>query len=515
MSGIHTHLLKYALNKVTKRIVGVDDATNGLACGCLCPECKQQLVAKNGGAKREHHFAHYNGLDCSGARMTALHLLAQQIIADKKAVMPPDYTGSHYQKTTSCIAFNEIHLEEYCDGLRPDCIGVVYDKDGTEHQLWIEILVTHEVNKQKQEAIKAANISCIEIDLSDMLKTDYTVDIVAQNLLETKYNRKWINCPKYDEINQKNKIKHDTEESERIKRFEEEKLRKEEALRQREMAKLADKKSKYERVQKWYKDGNAETAKYFIAELKNKPFFKDAKECFGTQNTLYDALVPNNDFLFYVDNSPKNENGLELFYTLLHYYYNQTTRVDHKQIKQRLNKYQYRKEPLSAEEKIHLEQLISLRIIYILEKRQERHIDFNGIIKKYILDSRIRNGVLMVSSVLYHHIVGSSAGTFRELTKEIIYYHPHLAKSYLSIIQSQNKYPNNYYIGNTNMLDELVDFIKHKQQYPNEAIDGILKECYSFAFIQEKTERYDNIQSQKEDSIEKAWQELNEMYKKA
>ena len=45
------------------------------------------------------------------------------------------------------------------------------------------------------------------------------------------------------------------------------------------MAKLADKKSKYERVQKWYKDGNAETAKYFIAELKNKPFFKDAKEC--------------------------------------------------------------------------------------------------------------------------------------------------------------------------------------------------------------------------------------------
>lgn len=65
------------------------------------------------------------------------------------------------------------------------------------------------------------------------------------------------------------------------------------------------------------------------------------------------------------------------------------------------------------------------------------------------------------------------------------------------------------------MLDELVDFIKHKQQYPNEAIDGILKECYSFAFIQEKTERYDNIQSQKEDSIEKAWQELNEMYKKA
>jgi hypothetical protein len=155
LSSVHHHLT-YALDKNTNRIIGVDDVVNGLACECLCPECKQQLVAKNDGDKREHHFAHYNGLDCEGARMTALHLLAQQIIADKKAVLLPDYIGSYYQKTTSCIAFDEIHLEEYCDGLRPDCIGIVYDKNGTNHRLWIEILVTHEVNKQKLEAIKTA-----------------------------------------------------------------------------------------------------------------------------------------------------------------------------------------------------------------------------------------------------------------------------------------------------------------------------------------------------------------------
>lgn len=513
MAQTQHHHLKYALDKETNRIVGVDDVSNGLECGCLCPDCKQLLIAKNGGTKREHHFAHYNGLDCIGARMTALHLLAQQIIADRKMVMLPDYNGSYFQKETNCTTFDEILLENYCDGLRPDCIGVVYGKDGRDHQLWIEILVTHEVDEKKQKTIKASDVSCIEIDLSDMLKTDYTADSVSHRLLEMKCDRKWINCPKYDKINLQYKTKHDHVEAEN-------RVREEELLRQKEAAERADKNAKFKRVQKWYKDGNPETTRYFIAEIKNKPFNKDGdEEYFGTQNYLYEALIPNNNFLYYVDYSPKNESSLQLFYTLLHYYYNQTTYVDFEKIKQKLRHYQYKNAPLTAEEKIHLEQLISLRIIYILEKGHERYYTFDNyyktVIKKYILDLGIRNGVLMVSSVLYHHILGSTAKTFGELTKEIIQTHSHLAKSYLSIIKIQDKYPNNYYIGNINMLDELFNFVEHKQHYPNDVIDGILRECYSFAFKQERQEQYDNSQPQKESATEKAWQELNEMYKNA
>lgn len=512
------HHLKYALDKKTKRIVGVDDVVNGLACGCLCPDCKQQLVAKNDGTKKEHHFAHYNGLDCVGARMTALHLLAQQIIADKKMVMLPDYNGSYYQKETTCTTFDEILLEEYCDGLRPDCIGIVSGNDGTEHRLWIEIRVTHEVDKKKQKTIKAADVSCIEIDLSDMLKIDYTADSVTQRLLEMKHDRKWVNCPKYDEINLQYKAKYEQIEAEQRRKEAENRAREEEVFRQKKALEWADRNVKFERVQKWYKDGNVETSKYFMAEIKNNPFRKDVNdECFKTQNYLYDALVPNNDFLYYVDYSPKNESSLLLFYTILHYYYNQTTNVDFEKIKQKLRYYQYKNAPLSTEEKIHLEQLISLRTVYILEKERERYYtiddDYKTVIKKYILDSCIRNGVLMVSSVLYHHIIGSSAKNFGELTKEIIQTHTHLAKSYLSIIKSQDKYPNNYYIENTNMLDELVEFVEYKQLYPNVIIDGILRQCYSFAFKQEKQKQYEKNPPKKEDQTEKAWQELNEMYK--
>lgn len=514
---MHRHL-KYALDKKTRRIVGVDDVANGLACECLCPDCKQQLVAKNGGAKREHHFAHYNGLDCARARMTALHLLAQQIIADRKMVMLPDYNGGYFHKETTCITFDEILLEEYCDGLRPDCIGIVSGKDGKDHRLWIEILVTHEVDEKKQKTIKESDVSCIEIDLSDMLKTDYSADSVTQRLHGMKTDRKWINCPKYDVINLQHKTKYEQVEAERIRKEAEERAREEAALRQKKAEELADKNAKFKRVQKWYKDGNSETARYFIAEIKNKPFRNDSnEEYFGTQNYLYDALVPQSDFMYYVDHSPKNESSLQLFYTLLHYYYNQTTQVDFEKIKQKLRYYQYRKASLSAEEKIHLEQLISLRIVYILEKGRERFYtlddDYKTVIKKYILDSSIRNEVLMVSSVLYHHIIGSSAKTFGELTEEIIQTHSHLAKSYLSIIKSQDKYPNNYYIGDTNMLNELIKFVEYKQLYPIEIIDCILKECYSFAFKQEMQEQYENTKSQKEDSTQKAWQELNEMYK--
>ena len=138
----------------------------------------------------------------------------------------------------------------------------------------------------------------------------------------------------------------------------------------------------------------------------------------------------------------------------------------------------------------------------------------------------------MVSSVLYHHIIGSPAKTFGELTKEIIQNKPHLTKSYLSIIKSQDKYPNDYRINSINMLDELVDFVEHKQFLPNEIIDDILRECYSFAFKQEKNERYDNTQPmlqecgqsprkhgytcsgwpQKEEPTEDLWHELNEIY---
>lgn len=69
-------LLTYAFDS-TGNFVHIDEVSNGLACDCYCPSCRERLVARNGGAKRIHHFAHAFGVDCENAYETMLHQLAK------------------------------------------------------------------------------------------------------------------------------------------------------------------------------------------------------------------------------------------------------------------------------------------------------------------------------------------------------------------------------------------------------------------------------------------------------
>ena len=52
--------LKYGLDDDGHFVSINDVVANGLGCGCICPNCKQQLIAKTKGDKRKPHFAHYN-----------------------------------------------------------------------------------------------------------------------------------------------------------------------------------------------------------------------------------------------------------------------------------------------------------------------------------------------------------------------------------------------------------------------------------------------------------------------
>ena len=65
--------LTYALDADSK-LIHIDSVSTGLACKCFCPHCKSELVAKNGGSRKVHHFAHANGSDCVGAIESALHI---------------------------------------------------------------------------------------------------------------------------------------------------------------------------------------------------------------------------------------------------------------------------------------------------------------------------------------------------------------------------------------------------------------------------------------------------------
>ena len=527
--------LTYALDKEGD-LVHVDTVPNGNKCGCVCPDCGKPLIAKHDGqTDRAHHFAHDNGIECKGARMTALHMLAQQIIEKQKTIMLPDYQGEYFQKRTNIIHFDDVELEGFFEGLRPDCIGIKKGKDGMEHRLWIEILVTHEVDDAKEKAIRNLQVSCVEVDLSDLLRTDYSEEVIIQRLLREKQDRRWVNCPVYDKQESLNKQKHEAEEAEKKRKEEEQRRKEEEERLQKEEERRIKEKQLQEKAETWYKDCNTEVAQMLIDEINKSPFYQDGSYGEKKQNILFHSLVPNSDFLHFIDYSPKDETGLQLFYTLLHYYYDHSTSSDFNILKQRLKRYQYRSTPLSTNEKTHLEQLVSLRIVYLLEKGREREMYLNGLYKKtikaYILDECIRNEVLMVSSVLYHHILGSKSQSFGELTKEIIQDHPHIATSYLKVIESQDRFKNNYFLGNDDMLDVLKSFVEESNINSNETVDSILRVCYNFAFssktyipkVEPTTSENNNLEytnhthtyiDPPDDGKHKQeWEELNDWYK--
>lgn len=95
----HNGLLIYAIDS-QNNLVSVDNVAKGLACNCYCPACKERLVAKNGGTKRIHHFAHASGVDCEGAYETMLHQLAK--IKVQEAFLNKSEFNIQFKHTSYC-----------------------------------------------------------------------------------------------------------------------------------------------------------------------------------------------------------------------------------------------------------------------------------------------------------------------------------------------------------------------------------------------------------------------------
>ena len=158
---------------------------------CHCPKCNEPLIAKLGHGGRQRHFAHYKDSDCHGSYMTVLHMLAEQIISEEKAVMVPEYKGIKAQR----LLFREVEDEKRNDrkDLQPDRVGITDD-----NKRWcIEIRNTHEVDEAKIAKYKESSLTCLEIDVR---KQTLDKEALKNFLLESTDDREWINNPFYDEL---------------------------------------------------------------------------------------------------------------------------------------------------------------------------------------------------------------------------------------------------------------------------------------------------------------------------
>lgn len=386
--------LRYALLKNTDRESRfVDDVETGLKCNCVCPCCGKEVVAKNQGKKKEHHFAHTKGADCAGARMTDLHMLAQNVLEEKKQVLLPPYNGTYYQNDPILKTFDHIDLEGTCKNedstRRPDCIRY---NEGKAQNLWIEIYCRHKIDDAKKEDIINRKQYCIEIDFSDLLKTNYSKEDVEHRLIEDSSHSKWICCPAWDDLEERGRLKEEEELREQQRLEEEE--------RQRELARIKEEREHDEYLEQlsnmWRSNSDQSIADNIIKEIKRNPYPMYS----ANQWSMYDHLVPWSAWAREYTRFPRNENGLQVFNCLIRYYYNKIKLDDRNHTRWRvLDTPMWKllnKKERSDEENVLLEYMIVIWAINLLNNHKHYSDHDSELAKTFSKNANIRKGLMEI-----------------------------------------------------------------------------------------------------------------------
>lgn len=158
------------------QLVFVDEVDNGLKCGCVCPTCRVNLIAKQGDI-REHHFAHQNDDNSCLHIQETYFLRTKEILETNRCIMVPDYPSNQ----PIIYSIKEIQTKKISDdkGILPDII--VTTTEG--RNITIRFKTKRDYNIYESEINKY-----LELDA-----TDVKIDQLDDFLIKTHNNKKWIN----------------------------------------------------------------------------------------------------------------------------------------------------------------------------------------------------------------------------------------------------------------------------------------------------------------------------------
>ena len=176
------------------KTVYIQQAKNGLACGCFCPGCMQPVVAKNSGAKRKPHFAHQNTTECEHGYQSALHYLAKDCFLEMQQLA--------FIKNGKPVRYkiDSVELEKRIDEIIPDIVVVCDGK-----RFIVEIYVTHAVDEKKKDKIKAQRLSAVEINLSQFRHQMLDKETLIKELYNIR-NINWLYDADNDFIKEKKEV---------------------------------------------------------------------------------------------------------------------------------------------------------------------------------------------------------------------------------------------------------------------------------------------------------------------
>ena len=190
-----------AIHKETGKLVNVCRVTNGLACGCICAGCGGEMVAKNNGTKKAHHFAHHVASTSCGE--SALHKVAKMALMDRLenalldgAAVPLEWFCErckevHIDDMIKMVEADEVWMEKAVPdgGIRPDLTLSQKGKD----RAFIEVVVTHAPEPGTEAYAFGDSIALVVLKVVDW----HSVDALISGALkptDLKY------CPRRDNV---------------------------------------------------------------------------------------------------------------------------------------------------------------------------------------------------------------------------------------------------------------------------------------------------------------------------
>lgn len=186
--------MKVAMTR-SETIVHINEAVNGRACDCICVECGDPVVARQGPI-RDWHFAHDAGMPpCAVNPESLLHRFVKQVIFQERAVkvppLPPQLSV-RYDRVSELICqgwlnFDSTFEELWLEGRRPDVVGVLGDD-----KVLIEVAYTHSCDDNKIKFLDAKGWLTLEIDVSCFGSDDFEPSTVRHWLQTDIQKKQWL-----------------------------------------------------------------------------------------------------------------------------------------------------------------------------------------------------------------------------------------------------------------------------------------------------------------------------------
>jgi len=132
---------------------------------------------------------------------TTLHLAAKDVLARRRKIVLPaveikfpydkfvDYNFSHKRVTLApeqLYQLDSVELEHRVSEIISDVLAKIRNRS-----LLIEIRVTHKVDERKLKKIQDLNMSCLEVDLSNMSR-NFSEEDIEKWIVEGSPHKHWI-----------------------------------------------------------------------------------------------------------------------------------------------------------------------------------------------------------------------------------------------------------------------------------------------------------------------------------